>query len=103
MDEFHSEVNHVRPDRLEVRAGICNLRGARVTSVMRLRADKGEEDPVRDYPDARASATQTAKKGSLPGDDRNDLVWRKLFDTLQGDVRRLYDEAQHASTVVWIY
>ena len=72
--------------------------GARVTSVMQMRADAGEG---RTRFGKIIAVHQRIKKytnqevGSLPND--NDLVGFgvDLFDTLfQGDVRRLYDEAR---------
>ena len=72
--------------------------GARVTSLMRLRADKGEEPTsfgkiigVHE----RIKAYTNREQGSLPKDEEMLAFGSQLFDTLfQGDVRRLYDEAR---------
>ncbi len=72
--------------------------GARVTSTMRLRADKGEEktrfgDIIRIH--ERIKAYTNRERGSLPNDEEMIAFGSELFDTLfQGDVRRLYDEAR---------
>jgi hypothetical protein len=72
--------------------------GARVTSTMRLRADKGEpktrfgeiirvHERIKDY--------TNREQGSLPTDEQMVEFGGHLFETLfQGDVRRLYDEAR---------
>ena len=72
--------------------------GARVSSGMRLRADKGEEptrfgristmhDRIKDYTNRTG--------GMLPGDAGMLAFGTDLFESLiQGDVRRLYDEAR---------
>ncbi|HKU75989.1 MAG TPA: CHAT domain-containing protein [Pyrinomonadaceae bacterium] len=72
--------------------------GARVTSLMRLRADKGEETTsfgkiIRIH--ERIKAYTNREQGSLPNDEEMIAFGSQLFDTLfQGDVRRLYDEAR---------
>lgn len=72
--------------------------GARVTSLMRLRADKGEETTsfgkiIRVH--ERIKAYTNREHGSLPNDEEMITFGSQLFDTLfQGDVRRLYDEAR---------
>lgn len=72
--------------------------GARVTSLMRLRADKGEETTsfgkiIRVH--ERIKAYTNREQGSLPSDEEMIAFGSQLFDTLfQGDVRRLYDEAR---------
>lgn len=72
--------------------------GARVTSTMRLRADKGEEktrfgEIIRIH--ERIKAYTNREQGSLPNDEEMIAFGSQLFDTLfQGDVRRLYDEAR---------
>jgi hypothetical protein len=72
--------------------------GARVTSTLRLRADKGEEPTdfgkiIRVH--ERIKAYTNREKGSLPEDEEMITFGGQLFDTLfQGDVRRLYDEAR---------
>ncbi len=100
MDEFHSGNDGRRtagstPKFAQVFATYC---GARVMSVMRLRADKGEEKSrfgqiisVHE----RIKAYTNREHGSLPDDDEMIAFGGQLFDTLfQGDVRRLYDEAR---------
>ena len=100
MDEFHSGNDGRRtagstPKFAQVFATYC---GARVMSVMRLRADKGEEKTrfgqiisVHE----RIKAYTNREHGSLPDDDEMIAFGGQLFDTLfQGDVRRLYDEAR---------
>ncbi|HSE31191.1 MAG TPA: CHAT domain-containing protein [Pyrinomonadaceae bacterium] len=99
MDEFKSGGDPRRagstPKFAQVFASYC---GARVTSVMRLRADKGEEktrfgEIIRMH--ERIKAYTNREEGSLPDDDEMISFGGKLFDTLfQGDVRRLYDEAR---------
>lgn len=72
--------------------------GARVTSTLRLRADKGEEVTrfgriIRVH--ERIKAYTNREQGSLPNDKEMIAFGSELFDTLfQGDVRRLYDEAR---------
>ena len=83
------------PKFAQVFAAYC---GARVMSVMQLKADKGEEKTrfgqiinVHE----RIKAYTNREKGSLPDDDEMIAFGGQLFDTLfQGDVRRLYDEAR---------
>ena len=99
MDEF-------RPNRDAPRSGetpefaqvLASYGGARVTSVMRLRAGAGGEktqfgkiigthERIKKYTNREA--------GSLPEDKDMIVFGEQLFDTLfQGDVRRLYDEAR---------
>jgi len=99
MDEF-------RPNRDALRSGetpefaqvLASYGGARVTSVMRLRAGAGGEktqfgkiigthERIKKYTNREA--------GSLPEDKDMIVFGEQLFDTLfQGDVRRLYDEAR---------
>ncbi len=72
--------------------------GARVTSAMRLRADKGEP-PTRFgriiAMHERIKAYTNRTGGSLPGDAGMLAFGTDLFESLiQGDVRRLYDEAR---------
>jgi hypothetical protein len=72
--------------------------GARVTSSMRLRADRGEEKTrfgqiIRLH--ERIKAYTNREQGTLPNDEEMIDFGGQLFDTLfQGDVRRLYDEAR---------
>lgn len=114
MDEF-------RPDRDAPRSGetpefaqvLASYGGARVTSVMRLRAPKptsGAAARSRRKPADAGEKTLFGKiigtherikkytnreEGSLPGDKDMIAFGEQLFDTLfQGDVRRLYDEAR---------
>ena len=74
--------------------------GARVTSNMRLRADKRKANGKTQFHDIirvheRIKAYTNREKGSLPDDDEMIAFGSQLFDTLfQGDVRRLYDEAR---------
>jgi CHAT domain len=72
--------------------------GARVNSAMRLRADKGE-NPTHFgriiSMHERIKAYTNREGGSLPGDDEMVQFGGHLFEALlQGDVRRLYDEAR---------
>jgi hypothetical protein len=101
MDDFRRHANGRRapdspsPDSAQV---LASYGGARVTSVMRLRASKGQ------LPTAfgRIIATHTNIKkytngtgGTLPTDRDLLRFGADLFETLfQGDVRRLYDEAR---------
>lgn len=77
---------------------LASYGGARVTSSMRLRADKGEDktlfgDIIRMH--ARIRDYTNRERGSLPSDDEMVTFGGRLFQTLlQGDVRRLYDEAR---------
>ena len=100
MDEFQSGTEGRRsagstPRVAQVFATYC---GARVMSVMRLRADKGEDKTrfgqiisVHE----RIKAYTNREQGSLPNDVEMIAFGSQLFDTLfQGDVRRLYDEAR---------
>ena len=65
---------------------------------MRLRADKGEKPTHFGRiigMHERIKAYTNREGGSLPGDEEMVAFGGKLFDTLlQGDVRRLYDEAR---------
>jgi hypothetical protein len=100
MDEFLSGIEGGRtegskPKFAQVFATYC---GARVMSVMQLRADKGEAKTgfgkiitVHE----RIKAYTNREHGTLPNDDEMIAFGGQLFDTLfQGDVRRLYDEAR---------
>lgn len=100
MDEFRPEIDaggdeNPKPKFAQVFASYC---GARVTSVMRLRADKGEDktrfgEIIRVH--ERIKAYTNREEGSLPDDEEMIAFGSQLFDTLfQGDVRRLYDEAR---------
>ena len=72
--------------------------GARVTSMLRLRAQRNE--PKTAFGDIikfheRIKAYTNREDGSLPTDDEMMKFGAQLFETLfQGDVRRLYDEAR---------
>jgi hypothetical protein len=100
MDEFQSGTNGRQRGKSTPKFAqvFATYGGARVTSVMRLRADKGEEKTrfgkiinVHE----RIKAYTNREKGSLPDDDEMIEFGTQLFDTLfQGDVRRLYDEAR---------
>jgi hypothetical protein len=99
MDEFKSGADPRRAGSTPKFAQVfASYGGARVTSVMQLRADKGEEktrfgEIIRMH--ERIKAYTNREEGSLPGDDEMISFGGKLFDTLfQGDVRRLYDEAR---------
>ena len=100
MDEFRPELGDEAsrtsmPKFAQVFASYC---GARVTSVMRLRADEGEEKTrfgqiISTH--ERIKAYTNGQRGTLPDDREMVAFGTKLFDTLfQGDVRRLYDEAR---------
>jgi len=77
---------------------IATYRGARVTSVIRLRAEKGEESTrfgqiIRMH--ERIKTYTDREHGSLPNNVEMIEFGGWLFDTLfGGDVRRLYDEAR---------
>lgn len=100
MDEFQSGVNGRRASGSNPKFAqvFATYGGARVTSVMRLRADRGEERTrfgqiIRVH--ERIKAYTNREQGSLPNDDEMIDFGGQLFDTLfQGDVRRLYDEAR---------
>jgi hypothetical protein len=100
MDEFNSGAQGGRPTRSSPKFAqvFATYGGARVTSVMRLRADKGEEKTrfgqiIRVHERIKAYTNQ--EQGSLPNDTEMIAFGGQLFDTLfQGDVRRLYDEAR---------
>jgi len=72
--------------------------GARVTAALQLRADKGEPPTrfgqiIRMH--ERIKAYTNRATGSLPQDDEMVAFGSALFEVLlQGDVRRLYDEAR---------
>ncbi|MGY3621924.1 CHAT domain-containing protein [Bradyrhizobium sp. USDA 10063] len=98
MDEF-------RPIRDAPRSGetpefaqvLASYGGARVTSVMRLRAGDGEKTQFGKIigTHERIKKYTNREEGSLPGDKDMIVFGEQLFDTLfQGDVRRLYDEAR---------
>jgi hypothetical protein len=101
MDDFRHYTNGRRakeapsPDSAQV---LATYGGARVTSVMRLRASKGQASTAF----GRIIATHTNIKkytngigGSVPAEGDLLRFGGDLFDTLfQGDVRRLYDEAR---------
>ncbi|HKO98445.1 MAG TPA: CHAT domain-containing protein [Pyrinomonadaceae bacterium] len=100
MDQFNSGAEGVPSARkkakfAQVFATYC---GARVMSLMRLRADKGEPRTrfgkiIKVH--ERIKKYTNRKGGTLPGDAEMIEFGGQLFDTLfQGDVRRLYDEAR---------
>jgi hypothetical protein len=76
----------------------ATYRGARVTASLQLRAEKGE--PKTGFGDIiqmheRIKAYTNRSGGSLPDDQAMLQFGTQLFNTLlQGDVRRLYDEAR---------
>jgi hypothetical protein len=102
LDEFEPESQGVESERKKqgpkFARVLATYGGARVTTTMRLRADKGEpktlfgkiidvHERIKDY--------TNREKGSLPTDDELMEFGGHLFQTLfQGDVRRLYDEAR---------
>jgi hypothetical protein len=105
MDDFRRSANGSRTKDAKSPASaqvLATYGGARVTSVMRLRASKGEAPTAF----GRIIATHTNIKkytngigGSLPAEGDLLRFGGELFDTLfQGDVRRLYDEARTALT-----
>jgi CHAT domain-containing protein len=100
MDEFRPEdAGGAAASRSPKRAQIlASYGGARVTSTLRLRADKGEEKTQFGRiigMHERIKAYTNREQGSLPGDDEMIQFGGQLFETLlQGDVRRLYDEAR---------
>ena len=77
---------------------LASYAGARVTATLRLRADQGEERTrfgriIATHERIRAYTNR--EHGSLPDDDEMIQFGGQLFETLlQGDVRRLYDEAR---------
>jgi hypothetical protein len=99
MDDF-------RPSRDGPRSGetpefaqvFASYGGARVTSVMRLRAgDDGEKTQFGKIigTHERIKKYTNGQEGSLPDDKGMIAFGEQLFDTLfQDDVRRLYDEAR---------
>jgi hypothetical protein len=99
MDEFRPEGNARGVLRSPKFAQVlASYGGARVTSTLRLRADKGEEATRFGRIIAmheRIKAYTNREHGSLPSDDEMMRFGGQLFETLlQGDVRRLYDEAR---------
>jgi hypothetical protein len=72
--------------------------GARVTAALQLRADQGEQKTRFGRiigMHERIKAYTNRERGSLPNDDEMIAFGGELFETLlQGDVRRLYDEAR---------
>jgi hypothetical protein len=76
---------------------LASYGGARVTSVMRLRAGDGEKTQFGKIigTHERIKKYTNREEGSLPGDKEMIAFGEQLFDTLfQGGVRRLYDEAR---------
>jgi hypothetical protein len=103
MDEFEPE-REERESRRKKKKGpkfaqvFASYGGARVTTTMQLRADKGEPKTlfgeIIDF-HQRIKDYTNREKGSLPTDDQMVEFGGHLFETLfQGDVRRLYDEAR---------
>ena len=109
LDTFHivvmNQVEDVAPDgtsrdRRDSRFArvFASYGCARVTSMLRLRAGRGEPrtrfgEIIRFH--ERIKAYTNREQGSLPTDDEMVMFGAQLFETLfQGDVRRLYDEAR---------
>lgn len=99
MDEFRATRDAPRggetPEFAQV---LASYGGARVTSVMRLRAGDGSEKTLFGKiigTHERIKKYTNREEGTLPGDKDMITFGEQLFDTLfQGDVRRLYDEAR---------
>ncbi|MGY4366693.1 hypothetical protein ACVW1A_002758 [Bradyrhizobium sp. LB1.3] len=99
MDEFQpnreAPRNGETPEFAQV---LASYGGARVASVMRLRAGAGGEKTQFGKiigTHERIKKYTNRVEGSLPGDKDMIAFGEQLFDTLlQGDVRRLYDEAR---------
>jgi hypothetical protein len=100
MDQFEPEPNgdQAKPRSPKFARVLASYGGARVTTTMRLRADKGEPKTLfREIIGfhERIKAYTNREAGSLPTDDQMMEFGGQLFETLfQGDVRRLYDEAR---------
>lgn len=109
VDTFHLIVmDEFRPDAEGQGSGsarapkfaqvLASYGGARVTAAMRLRADEGE--PPTGFGriiamHERIKAYTNRERGNLPNDEELMHFGGLLFETLlQGDVRRLYDEAR---------
>jgi hypothetical protein len=99
MDQFEAKLNGNKGARSPKFARVlASYGGARVTTMMRLRAEKGE--PKTQFSaiisfHERIKAYTNREEGSLPSDDQMIAFGGQLFETLfQGDVRRLYDEAR---------
>jgi hypothetical protein len=100
MDAFEARPNGSpgKPRSPKFARVLATYGGARVTTTMRLRADKGE--PKTQFSaiialHERIKAYTNREQGSLPTDDQMIAFGGQLFETLfQGDVRRLYDEAR---------
>lgn len=101
MDEFrpsHGAPRSAGGATPEFAQVLASYGGARVTSVMRLRA--GEDGEKTQFgkiigTHERIKKYTNREEGSLPGDKDMIAFGEQLFDTLfQGDVRRLYDEAR---------
>ena len=99
MDEFRSNPDAPRNDETpEFAQVLASYGGARVTSLMRLRA--GDDNEKTQFgkiigTHERIKKYTNREEGSLPGDKEMIAFGEQLFNTLfQGDVRRLYDEAR---------
>ena len=99
MDQFRPDVNAGgKPDTPKWAQVLAMYGGARVSSAMRLRADKGEPPTrfgriISMHNEIKAYTNRTG--GALPGDGAMLAFGADLFESLiQGDVRRLYDEAR---------
>src|SRR5262249_59896828 len=99
LDEFRADVAPPgqRPKPKFARV-LATYGGARVQSAIRLRAEKGE--PATRFGriiamHERIKRYTSRQGGSLPDDEAMVRFGGHLFETLlQGDVRRLYDEAR---------
>ncbi len=99
MDEFRSKPDAPRGGETPEFAQVfASYGGARVTSVMRLRAgDDGQKTQFGKIigTHERIKKYTNGQEGSLPDDKGMIAFGEQLFDTLfQDDVRRLYDEAR---------
>ena len=98
MDAFNSDGQPQQGSSPKFAQIFASYGGARVTSTLRLRADRGEDKTlfgkiIRVH--ERIKAYTNREQGSLPNDEEMISFGGQLFDTLfQGDVRRLYDEAR---------
>ncbi|MGB7209136.1 MAG: CHAT domain-containing protein [Pyrinomonadaceae bacterium] len=95
MDEFRPESQS--KSMSEFAQVFASYRGARVSSVMRLRRNRQEKTRFGEIigMHERIKAYTNSQQGTLPNDKEMVEFGIDLFDTLfQGDVRRLYDEAR---------
>jgi hypothetical protein len=106
MDEFQPEVkdapsdakSDAKPETPKFARVLATYAGARVSGALRLRKDK--DGPKTFFGDIigmheRITKYTNFEEGTLPDDEAMLTFGTQLFDTLlQGDVRRLYDEAR---------